>query len=299
MPTADRACLPRSPRISISRSDAPFITAGCSSKPGAELTMPSTLTIRVILSRSPISAFTLARQFSMTSRAAWYPASMSRSRPSLPMSVNWPSRIGPCPDTKTRAPVRTVDTYAATGPGGGGNCRPRASSFSSTRGMAAPSARDVACAAGRPAPARPGPGARRLRDSGVQAGAHDHALLLVGIGARAHEHGRRVLAAVDRDVRHARRDVEVVTGTGDRLLAEIVAGPQFHLLPAHEEERGLVMVMHVSPGAPAGRDHHRANPQACGADRLGAHTRRVVQALLARVRAARWYDPARFRPLAS
>ena len=146
---------------------------------------------------------------------------------------------------------------------------------------------------------RRGPGPRRLGDSGVQVRAHHHALLFVGIGARTHEHGRRVLAAVDRDVRHARRDVEVVTGTGDRLLAEIVAGPQFHLLPAHEEERGLVMVMHVGPGTPAGRDHHRADPQPGGADRLGAHTRRVVQALLARVGAVGRYDPARFRPLAS
>src|SRR5216683_2621316 len=98
MPTADLACLPRSPKISISKSDAPFITAGCCSKPGAELTMPSTLTIRVILSRSPVSAFTLAKQFSMTSRAA----ARGPGCPGRDASLRSPAHWDRCAPPRTR-----------------------------------------------------------------------------------------------------------------------------------------------------------------------------------------------------
>jgi probable F420-dependent oxidoreductase len=46
MPTAERACRPWSPKMLTSRSDAPLITFGCSSKFGVELTMPMSLTTR-------------------------------------------------------------------------------------------------------------------------------------------------------------------------------------------------------------------------------------------------------------
>ena len=46
MPTADRACLPASPNTSTNRSDTPLTTAGCSVKVGAELTKPTSFTMR-------------------------------------------------------------------------------------------------------------------------------------------------------------------------------------------------------------------------------------------------------------
>jgi hypothetical protein len=62
----------RSPKTSISSSPTLSMTAGCWSNLGAELTMPNSVTTRVNLSRSPISVLMLARQLSMTSRAASY-----------------------------------------------------------------------------------------------------------------------------------------------------------------------------------------------------------------------------------
>ena len=56
-----RVCRPASPKTSTSRSEHPSITAGVWLNPGAQLTIPSTFTIRSIRSRSPSSAATVAR----------------------------------------------------------------------------------------------------------------------------------------------------------------------------------------------------------------------------------------------
>jgi hypothetical protein len=56
MPTAERACLPRSPNTSTNRSEQPLITLGWSVKPGTAFTMPSTLTMRLTRSRLPSSS---------------------------------------------------------------------------------------------------------------------------------------------------------------------------------------------------------------------------------------------------
>ena len=51
MPTAERACLPRSPNTSTKRSEQPLITLGWSSNSGTAFTIPSTLTTRRTLSK--------------------------------------------------------------------------------------------------------------------------------------------------------------------------------------------------------------------------------------------------------
>ena len=69
MPTAERACRPRSPNTSTNRSEQPLITSGCSPNSGVALTMPSTLTMRFTRSRSPSSAFITAIRLRPVSRA--------------------------------------------------------------------------------------------------------------------------------------------------------------------------------------------------------------------------------------
>src|SRR4029077_13158010 len=53
IPTTERACRPRSPNTSTNRSEQPLTTFGWSSKSGAALTIPSTLTTSSTRSRSP------------------------------------------------------------------------------------------------------------------------------------------------------------------------------------------------------------------------------------------------------
>jgi len=60
MPTAARACLPRSPKTSTIRSENPLITFGCSTNSGSEFTIPKTFTIRLTLFRSPSISFKTA-----------------------------------------------------------------------------------------------------------------------------------------------------------------------------------------------------------------------------------------------
>jgi hypothetical protein len=60
MPTAERACRPRSPNTVTKRSEQPLMTSGCSLNSGVALTMPKTLTMRLTRSRSPNSAFMTA-----------------------------------------------------------------------------------------------------------------------------------------------------------------------------------------------------------------------------------------------
>ena len=64
MPTAERACRPRSPKTSTNRSEQPLMTSGCWPNSGVALTMPSTLTMRFTRSRSPSSAFITAIRLS-------------------------------------------------------------------------------------------------------------------------------------------------------------------------------------------------------------------------------------------
>ena len=67
----DRACRPRSPKTSTSRSEQPLITAGGDVNSGSALTMPSTLTTRVTLSRSPMTLLRFPSRFRAHPRAAW------------------------------------------------------------------------------------------------------------------------------------------------------------------------------------------------------------------------------------
>src|SRR5699024_7007467 len=63
-PTALRACRPASPKAWPNSSLAPLATAACPVKSGALATKTPTLTTRVTVSRSPISALTAAMAFS-------------------------------------------------------------------------------------------------------------------------------------------------------------------------------------------------------------------------------------------
>src|SRR5215813_2766703 len=69
IPTAERAWRPCSPKTSTMRSEKPLMTLGCSPKPSAELTMPSTLTMRLTLSRLPSMERAVPRRLTPTSRA--------------------------------------------------------------------------------------------------------------------------------------------------------------------------------------------------------------------------------------
>ena len=60
-PTALRVCRPALPNTSTRRSEQPSMTAGVWLNPGATLTIPKTLTIRSIRSKSPSSACSVAR----------------------------------------------------------------------------------------------------------------------------------------------------------------------------------------------------------------------------------------------
>jgi hypothetical protein len=71
MPTAERACFPMaSPKTSTIKSENPFIAFGWSVKPGAELTIPSTLTTRFTLSRLPRACRVVASRCNPVERAA-------------------------------------------------------------------------------------------------------------------------------------------------------------------------------------------------------------------------------------
>src|SRR5205085_6325010 len=71
MPTAERACLPRSPNTSTNRSEQPLITFGWSWNSAVALTMPSSFTTRATRSRLPSSARITARRSMPTVRACW------------------------------------------------------------------------------------------------------------------------------------------------------------------------------------------------------------------------------------
>ena len=56
MLTAALVCIPASPNIEATKSEAPFITFGCSMKSSVELTNPVNLTHDFILDKSPSQA---------------------------------------------------------------------------------------------------------------------------------------------------------------------------------------------------------------------------------------------------
>ena len=82
-PTVERACLPLSPKAATIRSEAPFITFGPSTKPGAEFMKPPSRTTRTTLSRSPSAALTCASRLTAQARAAFCPSSIETPPPSL------------------------------------------------------------------------------------------------------------------------------------------------------------------------------------------------------------------------
>ena len=69
IPTALRACLPASPKTSISSSLAPFTTWACWMKSGALATKPVTFTMRVTADRPPVTEATAASALSAQIRA--------------------------------------------------------------------------------------------------------------------------------------------------------------------------------------------------------------------------------------
>ena len=68
-PTAERACRPRSPNTSTSRSEQPLITLGWSPNSGTAFTIPSSFTTRLTRSRLPSSVRITASSASPVERA--------------------------------------------------------------------------------------------------------------------------------------------------------------------------------------------------------------------------------------
>ncbi len=79
IPTAERACLPRSPSTSTSRSEHPLITLGCCPKSGSALTMPSSLTTTSIRSSEP-NAYWLVK-FLHSCHRVWIPGRSLCAKP--------------------------------------------------------------------------------------------------------------------------------------------------------------------------------------------------------------------------
>src|SRR5690606_8492885 len=104
-PTADRACLPASPKTSASTSEAPLMTFGCSTKPGADATNPTTFTTPATASM-PTSASTAASAFSAQIRARPAASSVLISAPTLPSAAGLPSTSGTWPAVNTSEPER-------------------------------------------------------------------------------------------------------------------------------------------------------------------------------------------------
>jgi hypothetical protein len=80
--------------------EAPFTTAGCPVKPGADATKPVSFTILTSRPR-PTSASIAARAFSAQVRASSAPCSAVTSAPTLPVSDSLPSTSGSWPETYT------------------------------------------------------------------------------------------------------------------------------------------------------------------------------------------------------
>jgi hypothetical protein len=116
------------------------MTGGVRSNPGAQLTMPSSLTIRTTRSREPSSARRTARICSPVSRAAARAAPRSMSRPTFPVTKAPSGPTAAVPDRYSRFPTRTAGTYSPTGGCGSGSVMPssarRASAVIGTSQMA-------------------------------------------------------------------------------------------------------------------------------------------------------------------
>ena len=79
-------CIPASPNIDAIKSEAPFITFGCSIKSSVELTKPVSLMHDFILDKSPSQAFlACATILNAHLFAASYPVSVSKSLPTFPL----------------------------------------------------------------------------------------------------------------------------------------------------------------------------------------------------------------------
>src|SRR5262245_41792075 len=106
--------------------------------------MPKTRAQARTRSRSPSSRSRLPSIASAVRRAARYPCSTDKSRPTLPSGgANVPSGFnGPCPDTYALLPSTRTSRNGSVIPGGGltafGNTRPIDSSFAAINGTAAP-----------------------------------------------------------------------------------------------------------------------------------------------------------------
>ena len=99
MLTAALVCIPASPKMEEIKSEAPFITFGCSIKSSVELTKPVSFTQHLILERSPPQA-TFACEIILSPHllAALYPSSVVSSFPTLPFISSPFSEIEICPE---------------------------------------------------------------------------------------------------------------------------------------------------------------------------------------------------------
>ena len=94
-------CIPESPKTKTIKSEAPFITLGCSIKSSVELTNPVSFTQDLTFERSLPQAFlTWDIMFRPQRLAASYPSSVFKSLPILPL-INSPfAAIEICPEIK-------------------------------------------------------------------------------------------------------------------------------------------------------------------------------------------------------
>ena len=124
-------------------------------------------------------------------------------------------------------------------------------------------------------------------EPGRRARLENDALLLIGVGSRANN-CRLGLAAIDSHMGDARRDILVVPGAGDLVLAQVFAEPQVDLATDHVE-RGLLVCVEVRFRSPSRRHTDHPEPERLRSDRLGAYATRVAGTLLALVRLDRAY----------
>ena len=130
-PTAERACRPASPKTSTNKSEQPLITAGCSQKSGAALTIPNIFSIFTTRLRDP-SDSRIAASKTIPAQRAWFRASSAEMfSPTFPVASRPQGSRGPCPDKNSNPPSRRTGRKFPTGAGAVGktmaNSRKRSS----------------------------------------------------------------------------------------------------------------------------------------------------------------------------
>jgi len=129
VPTAERACVPRSlPKTSTSTLLHPLMTSGCSAKLSMQLTKPTILTMRLTLSKSPTAAFSVLTSSRPIKRAIPLASSVETPSPTVPVyRVFMSSLNGTWPEQYTMLPLRVHGVYEASGAGMSGRVIPSSS----------------------------------------------------------------------------------------------------------------------------------------------------------------------------